>query len=49
VSDSVERILAAIAALSEEERARLSERLTREEELAPASQTDVPLYFIVRV
>jgi ribonuclease HI len=46
VSDSVERILAAIAALSEEKRARLFERLTREGELAPASQANVPLHLI---
>jgi ribonuclease HI len=46
VSDSVERILAAIAVLSEEERARLFERLTREEELPPASQTDAPLHLV---
>jgi ribonuclease HI len=43
VSDSVERILAAIAALSEEERASLFERLSSEGEPPPASQTDAPL------
>ncbi len=43
MSDSVERILAAIAALSEEERARLFERLAREEELPPASATGTSL------
>jgi ribonuclease HI len=46
VSDSVERILAAIAALSEGERARLFERLAREEESPPASQTDAPSHFL---
>jgi ribonuclease HI len=46
VSDSVDRILAAIAALSEEERARLFERLARAGKLSPASQTATPLHFV---
>jgi ribonuclease HI len=44
VSDSIERILAAIAALSEGERARLFERLAGEEELPPASATGTSLW-----
>jgi ribonuclease HI len=45
MSDKVEQILAAIAALPEEERARLFERLTSEEGFPPASQTAMPLHF----
>jgi ribonuclease HI len=43
VSDSVERILAAIAALSDEDRARLFERLTSEAGFPPASQAPMSL------
>lgn len=45
MSDSVERILEAIGALSEEERARLFERLASEEALPPESQAAMPLHF----
>lgn len=49
MSDNVERILAAIAALSAEERARLFERLAGEGRFPPASQpasqTALPLQF----
>lgn len=44
-SDKVERILAAIAALSEEERAELLQRLAGEEDLFPATQSPLPLQF----
>jgi len=43
VSDSVERILAAIAALSDEDRVRLFERLTSEAGFPPASQPPMSL------
>jgi len=45
VSDNVERILAAIAALSEGEHARLFERLAGEVGASPAAQTAMPLHF----
>lgn len=45
MSDSVERVLAAIAALSEEERARLFERLTREQGLPSAPRAAPPMQF----
>jgi ribonuclease HI len=45
MSDNVERILAAIAALSEEERADLFERLAGETGFQPLSQTALPLHF----
>lgn len=45
MSDNVERILAAIAALSEDECAALFERLASEMGFPPASQTAVPLHF----
>jgi ribonuclease HI len=46
VSDNVERILAAIAGLSEEERARLLERLARKERFPPNSQMATPSHFV---
>jgi ribonuclease HI len=45
VSDNIDRVLAAIAALSEEERADLFERLTGEAGFSPISQTALPLHF----
>jgi len=45
MSDNVERILAAIAALSREERARLLERLTKGQQPPSASQIAFPLHF----
>ena len=45
MSDTVERILAAITALSEEERVRLFERLKGAEGFPSASQTAMPLQF----
>ncbi len=45
MSDDVERILAAIAALPEEERARLFERLVSEEGFSPSPQAAMPLHF----
>ena len=47
-NDKVERILAAIAALSEEERAELFERLAGEAGFPTASQSSLPLQFISR-
>jgi len=43
MSDAVERILAAVAALSAEERARLFEHLAGEAGFSPASQARMPL------
>lgn len=45
MSDNVERILAAIAALSEGERARLFERLAGEVGASPAAKTAILLHF----
>lgn len=44
-NDKVERILAAIAALSEEERAELLQRLADETDFSPAPQSSLPLQF----
>jgi len=44
-NDKVERILAAIAALSEEARAELLQRLASEANLSPAPQSSLPLQF----
>jgi ribonuclease HI len=44
-NDRVERILAAIAALSEEERAELLQRLESEANLSPETQSSLPLQF----
>lgn len=45
VNDEVERILAAIAALSEEARAELLQRLASAADLPPATQSSLPLQF----
>ncbi len=47
-NDKIERILAAIAALSEEERAELFERLAGEAGFPAASQSSLPLQFVSR-
>jgi ribonuclease HI len=44
-NDKIERILAAIAALSEEERAELLQRLTSESDFSSANQPSLPLQF----
>jgi ribonuclease HI len=44
-SDQVERILAAIAALAEKERAELLQRLADTYDLSPATQSSLPLQF----
>lgn len=46
MSDNVERILTAIAALSEEERAALFARLASEVGFPPSPQTVMPLHFV---
>jgi ribonuclease HI len=44
-NDKIERILAAIAALSDEERAELLQRLAGEADFSPATQSPLPIQF----